>query len=813
MKVKKYQIVIIVLIWLAVLSPVIFLTSVFSLISSGKIGYIPDFEELENPKSNLASEIFSADGVVLGKYYIENRTVVGFDDLSPNLVNALVATEDIRFYKHSGIDARGLARVFVKTVLLGQNAGGGSTISQQLAKNLYSMRTQTHKSKQYKTKLGRNWGKVIMKFQEWVTASLLEKRYTKEEIMVMYFNTVTYGHNAFGIKSAAKIFFNTSPNELTIDQASILVGLLRAPTYYSPIRNPENSTHRRNTVFNQIQKYQKKLNKHTGWKELSEAQFDSLRALPITTNFQKQTHNEGLATYFREYLRGYLNAKKPELKNYGSWQNQQYLDDSTLWFSDPLYGWCQKNYKPNGENYNIYQDGLEIHTTINSHMQQYAEESMTEHLGTGDKPLQDVFFDHIKNREHSPYHYKLSETQVKNIINTTIKRTERYRVLKKNGLDSTQIWQSFNKPTKMEVFTWHGYKDTVMSPMDSIYHYKKYLRAGFVSIEPGTGEIKAYVGGIDYNHFKYDHVMVARRQVGSTFKPFVYTLAMMPGGYSPCYKVNNVSVTFEVDKGYNKKKPYTPKFSSSKFDGQKISLKLGLALSLNQISAWVMKQYKPESVIEIVRSLGVTSPLDPVYSLCVGAGEVKLIEMAGAYCTYPNKGVYTTPIFVTEIKDKHGNTIAQFKPKQNQAFDEHTAFRVIELMRGVVQFGTSTRIWRTYKLKNEIAGKTGTTNDNSDGWFMGVTPKLVSGAWVGGEERGIRFSSTKLGQGANMALPIWALYMQKVYADSTLAKAYPKDARFVKPRIDDGVETDCNDFNRDDYDNPNGNQILINGGF
>ncbi len=807
MKAKKYQIAIIALLWVAVLSPVIFLTTIFSLISYGHIGYIPDFEELENPKSNLATEVISADGVVLGKFYIENRTVVKFEDLSPNLVNALVATEDIRFYKHSGIDARGLARVLFKTVILRKNTGGGSTITQQLAKNLYRMREQTEGKKKYKTKIGKKWGVVIMKFQEWVTAALLEKRYTKEEIMVMYFNTVTYGHNAFGIKSAANIFYNTSPNELKIEEASVLVGLLKAPTYYSPLRNPNNSTGRRNTVFNQIQKYQTKLEKKTGWKPLSEAQFDSLRALPLKTNYQKQTHNEGLATYFREYLRGFMNAKKPVKKNYAGWQTQQYLDDSTLWFSNPLYGWCNKNFKPSGEKYNLYKDGLKIYTTINSRMQGYAEASVAEHLGTGDKPLQDVFFEHIKNRDHSPYHYKLKKKQVENIIYSTMKRTERYRALKNGHLDSTEIYANFNKPVRMSIFTWNGYKDTLMSPMDSIYHYKKYLRAGFVSIEPKSGHVKAYVGGIDYNHFKYDHVMVARRQVGSTFKPFVYTLAMMPGGYSPCYKVNNVSVTFEVPKGNNKMKPYTPKFSKSKFDGQKISLKLGLALSLNQISAWVMKQYKPESVIEIVRSLGVKSPLDPVFSLCVGAGEVKLIEMGGAYCAYANKGVYTSPIFVTKVEDKHGNIIATFNSQKNQAFDEHTAYRVLQLMRGVIQFGTSTRMWRTYKLRNVIAGKTGTTNDNSDGWFMGITPKLVSGAWVGGEERGIRFSSTRLGQGANMALPIWALYMQKVYADETLP--YSTKDKFEKPKIDDDIITDCDDFDNNDYDIINNGSLLI----
>lgn len=803
MATKKSTKIIVLLIWLAVLVPILTLTVIFTRISNGKLGEIPSFDDLENPQSNLATEIYSSDEVLLGKYYAENRTMVQFDELSPNIVNALLATEDIRFYEHSGIDMRALFRVFYKTILRGQSAGGGSTISQQLAKNLYRMRDiKTVKSN---GKIARIWGTAVMKFQEWVTATKLERNYTKDEILVMYLNTVTFGYNSFGIKSAAYIFFGTTPDSLTIEQSAILVGLLRAPTTYNPITNPEASFERRNTVISQMQKYKNELHDLNGWNAPTDAQFDSIMKSPLESSYHKQSHNEGLATYFREYLRVYMTATKPSLDNYSSWNKKQFYEDSILWLEDELYGWCNKNFKPNGKNYDIYRDGLRIYTTINSRMQGYAENAVSKHLGTGEEPLQEVFFQNLKNRTNRPFSWEITQKEIEGIMLSTMKRSERWQVMKHNGKSDTKIEESFHQPVDMTVFSWNGYIDTNMTPYDSILYYKEFLRAGFVSIEPETGYVKAYVGGIDYNHFKYDHVMVARRQVGSTFKPFVYTLAMMPGGYSPCYKVQNIPYTIDVWKN-NKKEAWTPGFSTSKFDDQMISLKLGLALSLNQISVWVMKQYKPESVIELVRGMGIKSPLEAVYSLCVGAGEVKLIEMVSAYCTYPNKGVHVSPVFVTRIEDRYGNVIATFTPEKNQAMDENTAYRVIELMRGVVQYGTSTRLRYKYGLTNDIAGKTGTTNDNSDGWFMGVTPHLVSGAWVGGEERSIRFSSTALGQGANMALPIWAFYMQQVYADSSLP--YKKDDYFHKPAIDDGVETDCDDFH-DDSDN-NGTIFDIN---
>ncbi len=770
------------ILWLIVAGPIILIFVLIFLISRGIIGYIPPFDELENPKSNIASEVYSVDGVVLGKYYKENRTVVDFNELSPNVITALIATEDIRFYKHSGIDFRALARVLVKSILLGQSAGGGSTISQQLAKNLYRMREKINIRS--KTIVGKAWKMLIMKLQEWVTAARLERNYTKDEILAMYLNTVSFGHNSFGIKSAAKTFFNTTPDSLKIEQAASLVGLLRAPTYYSPVLHPDRHIKRRNAVISQIEKYQDELVHITGWKPLTHEQFDSLRALPLQLSYTVETHNRGLATYFREYLRLYLTAKKPKPENFPSWDSVGYQRAKWLWDNDPLYGWCNKNRKPNGEPYNLYSDGLKIYTTIDSRMQLYAEQAVREHM----KELQKVFEEHIKHRRYPPFDPMLSKRDVEKIIYQSMRRSTRWWTLKAQGLSDKEIIKSFYKPVEMTVFSWDGYIDTVMRPIDSIIYYKKFLRAGFVSIEPQTGYIRAYVGGIDFNHFKYDHVMVARRQVGSTFKPFVYTLAMMPGQYSPCYKVPNVPVTITDP---SLPEPYTPKYSHSKFDGQEITLKTGLALSLNQISAWVIKQYGPQAVIEIARAMGIWSPLPEVYSLCVGSAEITLGEMVGAYTTFANQGVHVDPIFVTRIEDKYGNTIATFQPRRNQAIDPSTAWRMIVMMRAVVNYGTSVRLRYKYGFTNDIAGKTGTTNDNSDGWFIGIVPHLVSGAWVGGEERSIRFTNMYYGQGASMALPIWALYMKKVYADPELSKIYSPDDTFQLPVNYDGVPYEC----------------------
>lgn len=780
--------------WAMFLTPVIFATILIILISNENVGYIPPFEELENPKSNLASEIISGDGVILGKYYKENRTIIDFKDLSPNVVNALLATEDIRFYDHSGIDMMALLRVAKGLVTGNTSSGGGSTISQQLAKNLYNMRDHARPSGVI--------GKIIMKLQEWVTAIRLERRYTKDEIMIMYLNTVAFGHNAYGIESASKIFFNKAPQDLKIEEASVLVGLLKAPTKYSPKKNPKTSKARRNTVLSQIEKYQDKLHDINGFVTMSDEEYEALKKQDIKLNYSEQSHNEGLATYFREYLRGVLTAEEPDRDNYADWQEELYKEDSTQWADNPLYGWCNKNTKPDGTPYNVYNDGLKIYVTINSKMQKYAEEAVAEHMGLGYtvngktyESLQSLFERVELKKKKSPFSWRLKKEQIDQIMIQSIKRSDRYRVAKKiKGLDSASIWREFKTPVEMSVFSWHGNIDTVMTPWDSILYYKRFLRAGFMSMDPMTGFVKAYVGGINYQNFKYDHVSMGRRQVGSSFKPFVYTMAMMHG-IAPCHKVPNIPVVIDMP-GMNPP-TYTPKFSPSKLDGQMISLKTGLAMSLNQISAWVMKQFSPQNMVDICRKLGIQSPLEPVPSLCVGAAEVKVKEMVAAYCGFANKGMYTEPIFVTTIKDKNDNIIATFQPKRRQALDEVTAYKMIDMMEGVINYGTGNRLRRWFGLKNRIAGKTGTTNLNADGWFMGITPKLVSGAWVGGEERNIQFTNGNYGQGAQMALPIWGLYMYKIYQDKSLG--FTGKETFEVPENYDNSSSNCSEYSETDY--------------
>ncbi len=761
--------------WILFASPFVILILVFILILSGVMGFMPSFEELENPKSNLASEVYSSDGQLLGKYYRQNRTVVNFQEISSWLVKALVATEDARFYEHSGIDGRSLGRVLFKSVLLRQGAGGGSTISQQLAKNLFP-RDTSHYSSGFTKKLSL----ATTKFKEWVTAVKLERNYTKEEILVMYLNTVPFGSETYGIKSASRTFFNKNSDSVKIEEAAVLIGLLKAPTYYNPKLHPERSKERRNTVMTQMVKY--------GY--LKQKEYDSLSKLPIKLKYKLQTHREGLATYFREYLRLTMTAEKPEAKNYKFLGMNKFREDSTEWADNPLYGWCNKNVKPDGTNYDLYTDGIKIVTTINSKMQQYAEESVMEHMGLGKEALQDIFDNDQKGKKKAPFSYQLTDKQIADILETSMRRSERYRSLKQSGLDTAKIRKNFLTPTEMKVFSWKGEKDTIMSPMDSIRYSKRFLHAGFVSIEPQTGYVRAYVGDINYQFFKYDHVMLSRRQVGSTFKPFVYTMAMMPGELSPCYKVPNVAVSFEMP---NNQPPYTPRHSASSRDGEMITLRYGLANSLNQISAWIMKKYGPKAIVDLAKKMGVRSPLDPVYALCVGAAEVKLSEMVAAYGTFANKGIYVTPVVVQRVEDKNGNVISIFKAKKHQVMSEGTAFRMLYLMQAVINEGTGSRLRGKYQMTNEIAGKTGTTNDNSDGWFIATVPNLVSGAWVGGEERSIRFNNSYFGQGASMALPIWGLFMQKVYKNGRLNVSQD---RFEEPEDDDGVSLECNEYEK-----------------
>lgn len=708
--------------WIIVLAPVLFVFLLVGLTSAGIFGELPSFEELENPNSSLASEVYSADTKILGKYYVQNRVNIHFKDLSPNLVSALKATEDVRFEEHSGVDIKGLFRVFVKTIILQQDAGGGSTLTQQLAKNLFP-RGETNKVKI-----------VFQKLKEWIIAVRLERNYTKQEILAMYLNTVEFGNNAFGIKSASTTYFSKQPSELKMEEAALLVGMLQAPSRYNPVRNVESATFRRNTVLGQMAKYN----------FISEEQKDSLINLPIKLNFRQESHTEGLAQYFREMLR------------------------------QDLLKWCKDHKKADGTPYNLYRDGLRIYTTIDSRMQRYAEEAVQEHFAE----LQKTFYDHWKGRVPWSDHPEL--------IDEAMKRSDRYISMKKGGASEAEIKKVFAKKTEMTLFSWKGEIDTTLSPLDSIKYYKMFYQTGFMSMEPQTGYVRAWVGGNNYKYFQYDHVKEGKRQVGSTFKPFLYTLAMQEG-YSPCYEIPNVPVTIIDQAGV----PWTPSNSDGKYGGM-LSLKEALAESINCISAYLMKQFGPEAVVQVARKMGITSPLDPYPSLALGTADVSVYEMVAAYSTFANKGVYTEPQYILRIEDKNGVVLQDFVPRKVEAISEETSYLMLNLMQGVTLFGTGARLRGSkYGFTNPIAGKTGTTQNNSDGWFMGITPELVSGVWAGCEDRAVHFRTTQLGQGANVALPVWGLYMKKVYADPTLN--YSKGS-FEAPEKPLGVELDCSKY-------------------
>jgi len=749
--------------WIAFATPFVFLALIFYLIIQGRLGFMPSFADLENPRSNLASEVISEDGQLLGKFYVENRSFINFDELTPVLEKALLATEDIRFYRHAGIDIRGLARVMVRTILLGEKtSGGGSTITQQLAKNLFPRDTAD-----YHWAVARKWALVKSKFKEWVIAVRLERNYTKKEILVMYLNTVPFGHQSYGIKSAAKTYFNTSPDSLRVEQAALLIGLLKGQTKFSPILNPEQALFRRNIVLSQMNKY--------GF--LTDHELDSLIALPIELHYNVQDHTEGYGTYFREYLRQIMSATEPKREAFRN--PLSYSEDSARWASDPLYGWCNKHFKPNGEPYDLYRDGLKIYTTINFTMQKYAEEAVREHIGSY---LQPAFWKEKKGRKNAPFAKELQSKEIESILTSSMVRSDRYRTMWRSGVSPDSIRKAFHTPVPMRVFSWDGERDTVMTPWDSIRYYKFFLHAGLLSVDPLTGYVKAYVGGVNFKHFKYDHVMVGRRQVGSTIKPFIYTLAMMEG-LSPCQQVPNRPVSFVIGDTV-----WTPKNSGpSKYDGKMVTLKWGLANSVNYISAWLMKQYNPQAVVDIMRKMGVKSPIDPVPSLVLGTSDITLYEMVGAYGTYPNKGVYIKPLFVTRIEDKNGNVLSTFQPESVEAIPENIAYLMVQMLRGVVDHGTAVRLRFRYNFTNQIAGKTGTTQNHSDGWFCGFTPNLVTGVWVGGEERSIHFDEISMGQGANMALPIWAIYMKKILENKSLG-VY--DADFEAP-VGFHVSIDC----------------------
>ncbi|MBU0765621.1 MAG: transglycosylase domain-containing protein [Bacteroidetes bacterium] len=787
-KVKKFRIFSLVF-WILVLTPLIIVSVLFYLIADGRLGFMPSFEELENPKSNLASEIYSSDQKLLGKFYIENRTFVNFEDLSQYLVNALKATEDARFEDHAGIDSKAVIRVLFG-VLTGTHKGGGSTITQQLSKNLFPRDTVLHDSK-----IGKLSNLVLTKFKEWVTSVKLERNYTKEEIIVMYVNTVPYGSQTFGIKSAARTFFDVTPDSLKLEQAALLIGVLKAPTYYSPVRNPERAVKRREVVLSQMHKY--------GY--ITDEVFDSVNALPLGLKFKIQDHKQGYATYFREFLRIMMTAKKPNHNNYGSLS--RFYNDSAKWENDPLYGWCNKNLKPDGTPYNLYKDGLKIYTTINYRMQEFAEKAVAKHLG---EYLQKEFFKEQKNRTKAPFAWNYSDKQIEGFMQRYKKNSSLYKALKKRGLQEDSIDVVFNTPVPMTVFSWDGEKDTVLSPIDSIRYYKHFLHAGFMSFEPHTGYVRAYVGGINYKHFQFDNVVLTKRQVGSTFKPFLYSTAMIEG-YSPCYEVPNIPVVFSMPDGQPDWSPHNA--GKTKRDGEMVSLMWGLANSVNCISAWLMKQFSANKVLKLAEKMGVeVDEIPRVPSICLGTPDISVYEMVGAYGTFASKGVYTKPIFVTRIEDKNGNVLQVFTAQKNEAMSEEAAYLMLELLKGVVKHGTSVRLWLPsypYQLSNEIAGKTGTTDDYSDGWFIGITPNLVSGGWVGGEERNVHFRGMTMGQGATMALPIWAWYMKSVYADSTLG--YLPGDRFERPMKQLRVETDCAKYRKENKIEDSKEKILIGG--
>ena len=730
--------------WLLFTLPVVMVCGLIALVWA--FADIPSFEELENPDSKLATQVIAEDGEILTTFHIENRSYVTFGELSQNLVNAAVATEDVRFYNHSGIDFKSLGRVAVKTLLGGDSSqGGGSTITQQLAKTLYPRQDVSSKIP------GVSIIKMVwIKLKEWVTAVKLERSYTKDEIMNMYMNAIFFGSNAYGIKAASQTFFAKAPSELTVEEAATLVGMVNKPTRYNPVLNPDKSLVRRNFVISQMEK--------AGF--ISKEECDSIQQVPIALSYQIQDHNAGLGPYFRDMLRRTMNAKEPKRSSYA--QYEDYVVDSLQWADNAFYGWLNKNTKADGSKYNLDKDGLRIYTTINYKMQKYAEEAVAEHLG---KDLQKSFWRDLRWKKNKPFSDDIEPEMIDQLMKQARRWSDRYRIMKANGASEAQIRKSFSEPVKMRLFSWNknGYVDTLMTPDDSIKYYKSHLRAAFMAIEPHTGHIKAYVGGPNYRYFKYDNVRQGKRQVGSTIKPFLYTLAMQEG-MTPCDRVVNVPQTFLVNDT-----TWTPKSTDKdEWIGQTVTLKWGLTKSSNNISAYLMKQYGPHAMADMMRKMGVGSHIDETYSLCVGSADISVYEMVSAYNTFPSQGVFVTPIFVTRIEDNMGNVIGEFNNTKREAIGEHTAYLMANLMQGVVNSGTGVRLRAKYGLKGEIAGKTGTTNDQSDGWFIGYTPSLTAGVWVGAEDRQVHFESLSLGGGSNMALPIWGLFMQKCRKDASL---------------------------------------------
>lgn len=756
--------------WIILTAPFVILGVMLGLVAA--FAKIPSFEELENPDNKLATQVIAEGGEVLATYHIENRTYVSYEELSPYLIHAAVATEDARFYRHSGIDMIGLGRVAFKTILMRDSSqGGGSTITQQLAKTLYPRSDMNSKVP--------GWSKVVMvwtKLKEWITAVKLERNYTKEEIMDMYLNSIFFGSGAYGVKSASETFFSKEPKDLTVEEAATLIGMVNKPTRYNPALNPEQSIVRRNFVLGRMT--QTDLPKSTGfskeYRKLDKDVCDSLKLLPIDLTYHYQDHNTGLAPYFRDMVRREMNATKPERKNYQ--YPEEYSVDSLRWVNDDFYGWLTKNKKADGSDYNLDLDGLRIYTTINYKMQRYAEEAVAEHLGG---ELQKQLSSELKRKRNNPFSNDVEDDVVNLLMNQARKWSDRYRAGRQAGLSEAEILRSFKEPQEMRVFAWNqkGYIDTTMTPDDSIRYYKSFLRASFVAMEPSTGRVKAYVGGPNYRYFKYDNARQGRRQVGSTIKPFLYTLAMQEG-MTPCDKVVNMPQTFLTGNPDNE--TWTPRSTDKdEWIGKTVTLKWGLTHSSNNISAYLMKQFGPQAMARMMHKMGISNHIDEVYSLCVGPVDLNPFEMVAAYNTFPSRGVYVTPIFVTRIEDNQGNVLSEFTNQKTEAIGENTAYLMVNLMEGVVRQGTGSRLRSRYGLMGEIAGKTGTTNDNSDGWFIGYTPYITAGIWVGCEDRQVHFESLALGGGSNMALPIWGIWMKKCLEDGTLGLS--ENDRFVAP--------------------------------
>ncbi|HLP52752.1 MAG TPA: transglycosylase domain-containing protein [Chitinophagales bacterium] len=728
MKHKK----VLVAFWSTFLLGVVFVIGIFWMIASGKMGYMPTFEELENPNNSLATEVISTDNQVIGKFYLQNRSNIGYENINPSLKNALLATEDIRFFNHTGVDLRALMRV-AKGLVGKDGGGGGSTVTQQLAKNLFP------RERLSKIEL------VFRKLKEWIIAVKLERSYTKEEIMAMYFNTVPFSDNAFGIKSAAYVYFGKPIDSLKIEEAAVLVGMLKAPSAYNPRLRAAASLQRRNVVIDQMYNY----------RFITKQERDSLFKLPIRLNFHPDTQNEGIAPYFREYLR--------------------------LWLKD----WCKNHTKPDGSEYNIYKDGLRIYTTIDSRLQKYAEEAQYEHL----KEVQQKFFAYWKGKD--PWKDFPTEWQA------IYSHCPQYIDLKKQGLSDAEIDTILRVPARRRIFSYDGgEKDTLISVYDSIRYHRMIMQNGFLAVDPQSGFIRAWAGGVNYRYFQYDHVNInTKRQIGSTFKPFVYTVAIRDKGYSPCFQVPNQPVTFEAsDPRFGLLQDWTPRNSDGKYGGM-LTLRKALANSINSVTAYLMHEIGPEAVVKLVQTMGVKSDIPVQPSICLGSADISLFEMVGAYTTYANSGTHVEPIFITRIEDRNGNVLQDFVASKNEALDEQTNYVMTEMLRGVVQGGTATRLRYRFKLMGDILGKTGTTQNYSDGWFIGCTPDLIAGSWCGCDDRYIRFHSMENGQGASTALPIWAKFFQKVYSDSANFKnEISPEHKFPPPSEKINIELNCGKY-------------------